>query len=103
MGKVSKPELSFAGRLEVAVKEGLAPAGIKAITLSEKVPGTKLVRLIVVASAFEQLSPSERQNLVWRIIEKKFSSDEQFRVSVVVALSKKDVGGHLRSEPLGRN
>jgi hypothetical protein len=98
MGKISTSSSTFAGRLEGVVKDGLLVAGIKAVTLTEQVPGTKLVRLIVMADEFEQLSPTERQNLVWRIIEKKFSSEEQMKISVVVALSKKDVGTRLLSE-----
>lgn len=102
MDKVNASQAGFSSRLERVVKEGLSTAGIKAVTMTERVPGTKLIRLIVMAAAFEQLGPTERQNLVWRIIDSKFSSDEQMRISLVVALSKKELGQRLRSE-LGAN
>jgi hypothetical protein len=102
MGKVTRSPSSFSDKLQRVVKDGLAAVGIRALTRTEKVRGTKLVRLIVAAAAFEQLSISERHDLLRRIIGAKFSPDEQMKISIVVALSKKELG-QLSNPELGHN
>jgi len=92
---VTKRSKSFAAHIQEVVKDGLASAGIKAFTMTESVPGTKLTRLIVVAAQFEKLWASERQDLIWRILNRELSPEEQLKISMVVALSRKEVGRKL--------
>lgn len=103
MASVTKHPKSFALRIQEVVKSGLASAGIKAITATESVPGTKLTRLIVMSSAFENLWASERQDLIWRILNQELTPEEQLKISMVVALSRKEVGAKLYSELFKNN
>ena len=48
--------------------------GLRAETTFEPVIGTKMFRFYVVSDGFAQMMHSERQSIVWRIVEKRQSS-----------------------------
>lgn len=80
-------------RLRRALKQGLAVGGIRATARIEHVPGLNLHRVLVTAKEFDKLEPSERQNLVWRIIDQQFSSDEQLQIAIVLTLTPDELNG----------
>jgi acid stress-induced BolA-like protein IbaG/YrbA len=64
------------------LRDGLKFAGIRATIDTERVHHTKIVRAMVVAKKFENLRPSERQDLVGRILDQAFKPEEQIPLSV---------------------
>ena len=94
-----KVETAFTTRLQIRLKhvllEGLKFAGIRATIETERVPHTKMVRAMVVAKKFENLRPSERQDLVWRILSQEFKPEEQIPLSVWT-LTPDEVNGKWR-------
>ena len=80
--------------LRAVLVGSLAKAGIKVDEFSsEPIRGTKLNRILIVADAFDNMGPSERQDLIWRIVDKHFSSDDQLRISMIMALGSKETAG----------
>ena len=82
------PVMEFENRLRKALKEGLDLAGIEDITVeTEAVPNTRLHRVLVIAKGFSDLRFSERQDLIWRIMDREFGPDEQLRISMILAMT----------------
>ena len=77
----------FEERLKKCLKDGFDLAGITAKIAISPIPGTKLHRVLVTAPQFARLRPSERQDLVWRIVSQHFTPDEQLRISMIVTLA----------------
>jgi hypothetical protein len=71
--------------------EGLASLGIDAQIDTEPIGGTKLHRVIVVSSDFEQMRHSERQSVCWRIIKRELSEDEELRISMILTVTPDDL------------
>jgi hypothetical protein len=94
MADVTTRPLSFARRLQETLTRGLATAGIKAKVKTEPVRTTRLHRVLVTAKKFDELAPSERQNLVWRIIGQNFSPEEQLLISMVLTLTPDELKGN---------
>lgn len=84
---------SFARRIRSSLSEELANAGVEAAVETERVPTTRLHRVMVTAKKFGQLRPSERQDLVWRIIKQHFSAEEQLLISMILTLTPDELQG----------
>ena len=84
----------FEERLIKALKADLRAAGVsvKSVT-AEPVRGTKLHRAMVVAKGFDELGFTERQDLIWRIISRHFTPEEQLQISTVYAFSPDEARG----------
>ncbi len=93
MATVKKGKTGFAEKLSHSIREGLKIAGITAKVDTEPLAGTKLLRVYVTSPAFEHLNPSERQDLIWRIVGFDFNRDEQLRISMILALSPREMKG----------
>ena len=78
-------------RCEIAT--GLLVGGISANVKVESVKGTKLVRVEVISQQFAALRPSERQDLVWRILGGKLGRDDQLRISRILTLTPDELAG----------
>lgn len=87
MAKVKTAKIGFEQRLAAALKDGLKLGGIAASIVTQAIPATKLVRVLVTAPQFSKLRPSERQDLVWRIVSQHFTPDEQLQISMIVTLT----------------
>jgi hypothetical protein len=82
---------TFADRLREDLLQGLKTAGIDATIDIERVQGTKLHRVFVVADAFAKLRPSERQDLVWRIADQSLSPNERLQISMIFTVTKSEL------------
>lgn len=82
---------AFASRLRDHLIQGLETAGIEAAVDIEHVKGTKLHRVFVIADAFENLRPSERQDLVWRIVEQSLTPEEQLQISMIYTVTSAEM------------
>jgi hypothetical protein len=87
------PTRNFARRLRDALVADLGSVGIGAQVKVSKVAGTRLHRVTVVSRDFGPLRPSERQDLVWRIVRKHFTQDEDLLISLILTLTPRDIGG----------
>ncbi len=85
-------------RIRQALTDGLAQARIGASVETEPVRNTNLQRVMVTANEFRELNPSERQDLVWRIIGQTFSPDEQLRISMILTLTPDELNGNDSSK-----
>lgn len=83
----------FEVRLADVLHEDLRKAGIHAEVETERVPDLDLYRVLVTAPEFRSLWSSERQDLVWRIVDHHFSRDEQFRISSIYTLTPDELEG----------
>ena len=84
---------TFASRLRDSLIEGLKTAGLEATVDVERIQGTKLHRVFVVADAFAKLRPSERQDLVWRIADQSLSPEERLQISMIFTVTKSELPG----------
>ncbi len=82
---------AFVRRVQDAIK-AVATAGIPARVASEPIRGTKLVRFAVLSSKFEPLTHSERQGIVWRIVERALPPNEQLLISGIMTLTPEEAG-----------
>jgi len=92
-GTRGKPSASLATRLRQVLVDDLKTAGINAEVRTEAVRTTKLHRVLITARSFKQLPPSERQDLVWRIVGRHFSPEEQLLISMIVTLTPDEMAG----------
>ena len=93
MAKVIERQAAFEQRLKRALLRGLKLAGIKARVQTEPIAGTKLHRVNVISPQFQPLRPSERQDLVWRIINQFFNHAEQLQISMIFTLTPRELRG----------
>ena len=87
------PRSVFAQNLRLALIQGLRQAGILAQVQVQPVPTTKLYRVLLTATKFKNLKPAERQDLVWRIVNARFSPEEQLQISMIVTLTPEELAG----------
>ena len=84
---------AFAEKLGQVLVQGLGQAGIPAKVEFEPIPATRLVRVLLTARKFRNLRPSERQDLVWRIVASHFKPDEQLKISMINTLTPEELAG----------
>jgi len=84
---------SFLPLLKKKIIETLQGSGIKAEIRSEPVPGTSLFRLAVLSPQFKAMSHSERQSLVWRIVDFSIPQEDQMRISMILTLTEDEANG----------
>ncbi len=89
MSKVK--DAPFLRKLKQSLRSELAAVGIEAKVHTEAVPTTQLYRVTVVAPQFKVLNHSERQNVIWRIVEKSLSPQEQLRISMIMTLAADEI------------
>ena len=92
MPSVKLSERVFKKRLKDILVSSLKEGGIDAAVKIEPVLLTKLHRVLVTARNFKDMSSSERQNLVWRILDGEFSPEEQLRISMILTLTPEELG-----------
>jgi hypothetical protein len=90
MATVKTP--SFVTRLKNALISDLRTADIPARVAYERVPTTRLFRFAVLAERFDALPHSERQGLVWRIVERTLPPEEQLLISGILTLTPEEAG-----------
>lgn len=92
-GVSTKTAPGFLQRLKTALVGALQANGIAAKVDAERVPTTRLYRVMVLAPKFKELKHSERQNLVWRITDHAISPEEQMRISMILTLTPDEARG----------
>ena len=93
MAKVIEKPKTFEQRIRETLVNGLSTAGIKAQIEFEPIRGTKLRRITLLSKQFEKLRPSERQDLVWRIMSQEFTPQEQLQISMILTLAPRELEG----------
>ena len=82
------PMAKLAERVAAVLKADLKSAGFPVIAIeTEPLKGTKVFRVTLIAKGFEKIWLTERQDIVWRILQESFTKEERFRISMVVTLA----------------
>jgi len=76
-----------------ALRQELSQQGIPADVQIESVPTTKLFRVMITAKKFKHLEHAERQSLVWRIVDRHFTPEQQLQISMIVTLTPQELEG----------
>jgi len=87
MSTVKSPP-TFLNDLVLQITKALKASGIPAKVTFNPVPTTKLFRVFVMAPKFREMSPSERQDLVWRITDQVLTPEQQMRISMILTLAE---------------
>jgi hypothetical protein len=88
----------FVTKLKAALEKDLRALGLKSTVSVEPAGTTKLYRFFVVSDDFRDLRHSERQNIVWRIVDKTLSAEDSIKVSMIMTLAKEELGPDIRPD-----
>lgn len=91
MARIKTP--AYVRKLIEALQKSLAAAGIRAEIEAEPAPYTRFHRVYIVAPKFKALTPSERQDLVWRIAQQVLTPEEQLRISMLLTVTPQELAG----------
>lgn len=78
--------------VEGCAQEDLRALGLKSTVRVEPAGTTKLFRFFVVSDAFKNLRHSERQNIVWRVVDRTLSPEDSIKVSMIMTLATTELG-----------
>ena len=96
MAKVKTSRSTFDQKLEEKLVDGLRQAGIDVEDCTvELIRGTRLHRVLLLARGFKHLTASERQSVVWRIIDAHFTPEDQMRISMILTLTPGEAAGRV--------
>jgi hypothetical protein len=77
----------FSDRLKQVLVDGLTRSGIVSVINIDPVKNTYLNRVIIISRDFEHLKQSERQDIVWRIVNFNFGYDGSLKISQISTLT----------------
>ena len=92
MAEVKTARDTLSKRLKETLLEGLKRQGVTARVETETVPTTRYVRALVTAKQFENMYSSERQEVVWNLVNRAFTRDEQLRISIILTSTPEELG-----------
>ena len=78
--------------VEGCAREDLRALGLKSTVRVEPAGTTKLFRFFVVSDGFKTLRHSERQNIVWRVVDRTLSPEDAIKVSMIMTLATTELG-----------
>lgn len=84
---------NVARKLRAAFNRELPVFGVtRNITMrAESLPGTKLHRVLVISPSFRLIPHWDRQDIVWRIVTRNLLTTEQGLISMIVALTPREL------------
>lgn len=91
MAKVIKTP-AFVVRVRNRLRDELARVGVNADVAFERVGKTRLYRFTIVAGNFAKLTHTERQRLVWRIVDQELDPNQQLLISMILTLTPSEFG-----------
>jgi acid stress-induced BolA-like protein IbaG/YrbA len=83
---------AFVQTLANQLRSQLQENGLLADLRVEQVTGTKMFRFYVVSDGFADMIHSERQSLVWRIVDQVLEPSEAIKISMIMTLTKEEFG-----------
>ena len=83
----------FVLRLTSTLTDELARVGVKADVFAERIAGTKVHRIHVIAPKFKGFTHFERQNLVWGIAEGTLTTDDRLCISTILTATPDEMKG----------
>lgn len=83
----------FVNTLIEALSANLNEAGLDSEIQVESVEGTRMYRFFVISDQFGKLNYSERQNLVWRIVDKALPQSDAIKISMIMTLTGEEASG----------
>ena len=73
-------------------KKNLGDAGVECEIKIEPVAGTRMYRFFVISDGFAALEHSERQTVVWRIVDKALPQSDAVKVSMIMTVTRAEFG-----------
>jgi hypothetical protein len=92
---------AFVQQLASALTTQLEQNGLSAETTFEPVIGTKMFRFYVVSDGFAQMMHSERQSIVWRIVDKALDQSDALKISMILTLTHDELGDSQSAANVG--
>jgi stress-induced morphogen len=83
---------AFVQQLVSALTTTLRGNGLTAGITFEPVVGTKMYRFYVVSDEFAEMMHSERQSLVWRVVDQALQQADALKVSMILTLTRNEIG-----------
>lgn len=83
---------AFVQNLVDAFQKNLGEAGLECEIKIEPVSGTKMYRFFVISDGFGAMQHSERQTVVWRIVDKALPQSDAVKVSMIMTLTRVEFG-----------
>lgn len=83
---------AFVQHLAGALTTQLQENGLIAEITFEPVLGTKMYRFYVVSDGFAEMMHSERQSIVWRIVDKALNESDALKISMILTLTREELG-----------
>jgi hypothetical protein len=83
---------TFQIKLTRVLQQALHSAGIKDPTIDVEPAALGKVRVWIVSDDFEALTTSDRQDIVWRALEKHFDPSDLVRISMVLTFTARELG-----------
>lgn len=83
---------AFVQNLIDALTKNLGEAGLECEIRIEPVAGTKMYRFFVISDGFAAMQHSERQTVVWRIVDKAIPQSDAVKVSMIMTLTRAEFG-----------
>jgi len=83
---------AFVRTLANALVNQLASNGLSAEVSCEPIPGTRMYRFYVVSDGFAEMMNSERQSLVWRIVDQALQPADAIKISMILTLTHDELG-----------
>lgn len=80
-------------RLQTEIVAGLAERGIDAEVSIQPVPDVNMYRVFASSPRFRNLWASERQDMIWKVLEERFNRSDVLRISAVVPLTPDEIEG----------
>jgi hypothetical protein len=91
----------FVQQLVSALATRLEENGLNAEITFEPILGTKMYRFYVVSDGFAQMMHSERQSIVWRIVDKALEQSDALKISMIPTLTHDELGDSQSAANVG--
>ncbi len=90
--KKPKPSPPFIVRLRKQVKSKLDEFKVPAEVSIQRIGDTELFRVVVISIKFAKMSHSERQNLVWRLVDDMIPGNK-LQITTIMTLTPSESEG----------
>lgn len=87
---------SLGQKIRTVLLNGLKESGVTATVSTQKVRGTQFIRVFVYSKDFTNLWHTERQNIVWRVLNRDLADKESNHISMILTLTPDEAKGNWK-------
>lgn len=84
---------AFVAQLTSALSTELSRLGVRAEVFAERIAGTRVHRVYVIAPKFKDFKHFERQGLVWSVADKTLSADDRLAITTILTYTPGELKG----------